>query len=173
VGPSIDRVYGPDFMRSLFLETGDRFSHYFYGGLPNVTERMVEIVARNYPKLRVSGWSTPPLGVDPTQPDEQAIEEINSSQADIVWVGLGHPKQEIWMHTHHGRITAPVMGGVGAAFDFLSETKSEAPPWMKKSGLQWLHRVLDEPARLWKRYLVGNARFLGIVISDAVRSSRA
>jgi N-acetylglucosaminyldiphosphoundecaprenol N-acetyl-beta-D-mannosaminyltransferase len=173
VGPEIGRVYGPDFMRALFSATGDRFTHYFYGGMPNVTERMVDLVTRDYPGLRVAGWSTPQLDVDPTQVDAQAMEEINSSRADIVWVGLGHPKQEIWMHTHQGHISAPVMGGVGAAFDFLSETKKEAPPWMKRSGLQWLHRVLDEPGRLWKRYLVGNARFLGIVVADAVRKDRS
>ena len=94
------------------------------------------------------------------QEDAEVVERINSSAADIVWVGLSTPKQEYWMSEHVGRINAPVMIGVGAAFDFHAGLKSQAPRWMQKSGLEWSYRLCTEPRRLWKRYLVNNPLFV-------------
>jgi N-acetylglucosaminyldiphosphoundecaprenol N-acetyl-beta-D-mannosaminyltransferase len=84
--------------------------------------------------------------------DDQIIQQINQSGADIVWVGISSPKQERWMYNHLGKINAPVMIGVGAAFDFLSGNKRQAPDWIQKSGFEWLYRFLQEPRRLWRRY---------------------
>jgi N-acetylglucosaminyldiphosphoundecaprenol N-acetyl-beta-D-mannosaminyltransferase len=156
----VERVYGPDFMLDFFAVTGAQFSHYFYGGQPGVAETAVVRLRKRFPDLQVAGYSTPPVHVSGTADDDDAIRAINASGADIVWVGLGHPKQDLWMSTHLEHLNASVLAGVGAAFDFHAGHKKEAPGWMKKSGLQWLHRLASEPRRLWRRYLVGNTRFL-------------
>ena len=164
----IERVYGPDFMVELFSTTGDQLSHFFYGGRPLVVERMVESLKTRFPDLRVAGYASPPENSPVAAPDRD-LQLINASGADVVWVGLGHPKQELWMHANRPSIDAPVLAGVGAAFDFLSGTKKEAPDWMKRSGLQWLHRLLSEPRRLWRRYLVGNTRFVVLLLVDSLK----
>jgi N-acetylglucosaminyldiphosphoundecaprenol N-acetyl-beta-D-mannosaminyltransferase len=87
-----------------------------------------------------------------SEDDQRIVDKINESHADIIWVGLGSPKQEYWMRAHLGRLNVPVMAGVGAAFDFLSGTKPQAPTWMRRSGLEWLFRFANEPRRLWPRY---------------------
>jgi N-acetylglucosaminyldiphosphoundecaprenol N-acetyl-beta-D-mannosaminyltransferase len=101
----------------------------------------------------------------PATPEEDAamIETINRAAPDVLWVGLGAPKQEMWMHQHRGKLRVPVMIGVGAAFDFLSSRKRQAPEWMRERGLEWLFRLVQEPQRLWRRYLVGGAEFVFLV----------
>lgn len=165
-GLAIERVYGPDFMLEFFTRTGGAFSHYFYGGAPGVAEEMVGRLRKQFPDLRVAGARSPSWGLDPLSPPAGEIDAINRSRADILWVGLGHPKQEIFMHENRERIDAAVLAAVGAAFDFHSGRKKEAPRWMKSSGLQWLHRLISEPGRLWRRYLIGNAHFLGLLVLD-------
>ncbi|HLD83149.1 MAG TPA: WecB/TagA/CpsF family glycosyltransferase, partial [Candidatus Omnitrophota bacterium] len=98
------------------------------------------------------------------------VEMINSAGPDILWVGLGSPKQDIWMYEHKARINAPVMIGVGAAFDFVAGTKKQAPKWMQRSGFEWLFRLSIEPKRLFKRYIFGNALFLYLICAQAIRS---
>ena len=93
---------------------------------------------------------------------------INSTHPDIVWVGLSTPKQEYWMAAHVGRLAAPVLVGVGAAFDFNTGLKHQAPAWMQRSGLEWLFRLATEPRRLWRRYLVNNPTFLVLVALQAL-----
>lgn len=168
----VERVYGPDLMLDFFAATGSQFSHYFYGGQPGVAEAAVERLCKRFPDLQVAGCSTPPMDVSGTTLDSDAIHEINASEADIVWVALGHPKQELWMSTNQEHLDAPVLAGVGAAFDFHAGRKKEAPEWMKKSGLQWLHRLASEPRRLWKRYLIGNLRFGILLASRALQLTR-
>jgi len=149
----VQRVYGPD----LLLATCEHglikgYRHYFYGGAPGVVHKLVEKICARYPGLQVAGTMMHPFHSVSVEEDAKIIDQINAAHADIVWVGLGSPKQEIWMHEHLGRLNSPVMVGVGAAFDFLSGNKPQAPLWMQRSGLEWLFRFGNEPKRLWPRY---------------------
>jgi N-acetylglucosaminyldiphosphoundecaprenol N-acetyl-beta-D-mannosaminyltransferase len=126
--------------------------HFFYGGGAGVAEQLANRLIATYPDLRVGGTYTPPFRALTTEEDESIIEAINNSDADIVWIGLSSPKQERWMIEHLGRIHAPVMIGVGAAFDFVSGNKPRAPRFMQQIGLEWLFRLASEPRRLWPRY---------------------
>jgi len=125
-----------------------------------VAEAMAHKLTARYPGLRVAGWDSPPFSPVNDEQDRDAISKINASGADILWVGLGAPKQEYWMADHLGKVEIPVMVGVGAAFDFLSGAKRQAPKWMQRAGLEWLYRLVSEPGRLWKRYLYYNPLFV-------------
>ncbi|MCX5704014.1 MAG: WecB/TagA/CpsF family glycosyltransferase [Candidatus Omnitrophica bacterium] len=103
--------------------------------------------------------------------DDKIVEDINKSGSDIIWVGLGSPKQDLWMYEHRGRINAPVMIGVGAAFDFLAGTKPQAPPWVGDNGFEWLFRLITEPKRLWRRYLVDYPLFIYYLLLDLILKS--
>lgn len=164
----VERVYGPDFMLHLFEKTGSRYAHFFYGGGPGVAEEMARRLKRRFPALRVAGAYSPPMGLDPADPPLEDIATINGSGADVVWVGIGHPKQELFTYLNRERLKAPVLAGVGAAFDFHAGRTKEAPAWMKRSGLQWLHRLVKEPRRLWRRYLLGNTRFVVLLAREAL-----
>lgn len=167
----VGRVYGPDFMLALLEETGPTLRHFFYGGAPGVADAMAERLAARFPGLQVAGTLCPRVA-DGTEVLSEDVEAINAARPDVVWVGLGHPKQELWMHTHRALLQAPVLAGVGAAFDFHSGRKKEAPEWVKRSGLQWVHRLASEPRRLWRRYLVGNSRFLALLAAERAASWR-
>jgi N-acetylglucosaminyldiphosphoundecaprenol N-acetyl-beta-D-mannosaminyltransferase len=159
--PHVERVYGPDLMLACCAASVSQgYRHFFYGGAPGVAERLAGRLQERFPGLVVTGTWSPPFG-EPTLVEERAtIERINSANPDIVWVGLSTPKQERWMATHVGRLSAPVLIGVGAAFDFHAGLKRQAPRWMQRSGLEWLFRLGTEPRRLWRRYLSNNPRFL-------------
>ncbi len=157
----VERVYGPDFLRAV-LDQVPNLRHFFYGGAPGSRRRWSRRSRRSIP-----GWTWPaPIRLrcwSPARWIPKPSRSINAARPDVVWVGLGHPKQELWMQTMRSHLHAPALAGVGAAFDFIGGTVKEAPEWMKRSGLQWLHRLASEPGRLWKRYLVGNARFLWLL----------
>ncbi|MGI8773554.1 MAG: WecB/TagA/CpsF family glycosyltransferase [Actinomycetota bacterium] len=171
-GCDVQRVYGPDFMLDLIAATGGTYRHYFYGGLPGVaTETAVKLKMR-FPELTVVGSRSPALGLDPVSPDPEDIAQINAAKPDIVWVGLGHPKQELWIHHNQHKIDAPVLAAVGAAFDFHAGRIKEAPGWMKRNGLQWIHRLFSDPRRLWRRYLVGNPTFVALLIKERLSDMR-
>ena len=170
----MERVYGPDLM----LATCERsaavgYRHYFYGGGPGVPELLAERLKRRYPGLVVAGMYSPPFGAQTATDDDLTVRRINATRPDIIWVGLSTPKQERWMHDHLGRVTAPVMIGVGAAFDFHAGLKAQAPRWMQRSGLEWSFRLATEPGRLWRRYLVNNPWFVWKVVRQALGSRRA
>jgi len=149
----VRRVYGPDLLLATCLHGLEKgYRHYFYGGAPGVAEKLIEKVSLRFPGLQIAGAFTPPFRPLNNEEDEEIICRINKAHADIVWVGLSSPKQEIWMHAHLGKLEAPVMVGVGAAFDFLSGNKPQAPLWMQRNGLEWLFRFTNEPRRLWPRY---------------------
>jgi N-acetylglucosaminyldiphosphoundecaprenol N-acetyl-beta-D-mannosaminyltransferase len=157
----VRRVYGPDLMLEVCsLSLRRHWKHFFYGGAEGVAEKLVENLSRRFPGLQVAGTYCPPFRALSDEEDRQITHTINASGADIVWVGLSTPKQERWMHKHLGRIHAPVMVGVGAAFDFHAGLKSQAPRWMQTIGMEWFYRLATEPKRLWKRYLVNNPKFL-------------
>jgi N-acetylglucosaminyldiphosphoundecaprenol N-acetyl-beta-D-mannosaminyltransferase len=167
-----ERVYGPDLLLSCCqrsITTGYR--HFFYGGGDGVAERLVQRLTRRFPGLEVAGTYTPPFRPLTHQEDEDVVNRINDAAPDIVWVGLSTPKQEYWMAQHVGRLQAPVLVGIGAAFDFHAGLKRQAPRWMQRSGLEWLFRLSTEPRRLGKRYLVNNPAFVWLALQEVWRAT--
>lgn len=159
------RVYGPDLMLALCERAAERgWTSFFYGGKEGIPELLAERLTARLPGLRVVGTWSPPFR--PLTPEEDAalVERINAANPVLVWVGLSTPKQERWMAAHVGRLAAPVLLGVGAAFDIHAGTLRQAAPWMQRSGLEWAYRLYREPRRLLRRYFSNNPRFvLGIV----------
>jgi N-acetylglucosaminyldiphosphoundecaprenol N-acetyl-beta-D-mannosaminyltransferase len=152
------RVYGPELMATFFQETGDRYRHFFYGGAPGVADRLAQVAGHRY-GIRVVGTYCPPFRPLTEEEDREAMQVIAESRADVLWVGLSTPKQERWMSEHLGKISVPVMLGVGAAFDLNAGTLRQAPSWMREHGLEWFFRLAAEPRRLWHRYLVLGSKF--------------
>lgn len=150
----VSRVYGPDLMRRLTEVSALKgYRQFYYGGGPGLADQLATTLKARYPGLPVAGTMTPPFRPLTPEEDDAAVACINAAEPDIVWVGLSTPKQEFWMASHIGRLNAPVLVGVGAAFDFLAGTKSQAPAWLQRSGLEWAYRLVQEPRRLWRRYL--------------------
>ena len=148
-----ERVYGPDLMRRMMAVSSARgYRQFYYGGAEGVADTLRENLVKRHPELQVAGTFCPPFRELSSEEDRAVVDTINAAHPDIVWVGLSTPKQEYWMANHLGRIQAPVMIGVGAAFDFVAGTKRQAPRWMQRSGLEWLFRLCSEPRRLWRRY---------------------
>lgn len=149
------RVYGPDFLIEMCKVSAQRkYRHFFFGGKPGVVENLTAKLADRFPGLEIVGAYTPPFR-PLTQVEEQELERmVQEARPDILWVGLGSPKQEKFMAHFCGRLDAKLMVGVGAAFDIHSGAVKEAPQWLKNMGLQWLHRLALEPRRLWKRYSI-------------------
>jgi N-acetylglucosaminyldiphosphoundecaprenol N-acetyl-beta-D-mannosaminyltransferase len=165
------RVYGPDLMRTLSaLSLARGYRHFYYGGGEGVAERLRDALAGACPGLEVVGTITPPFRALTAEEDAAIVDAINTARPDIVWVGLSTPKQERWMAAHVGRIEAPVLIGVGAAFDFLAGDKTQAPAWMQRNGLEWLFRLATEPRRLWRRYLSIVPKFIVLAGAQLVRS---
>jgi N-acetylglucosaminyldiphosphoundecaprenol N-acetyl-beta-D-mannosaminyltransferase len=137
------RVYGPELLVA-FCKKTDRqaYRHFFYGGEPGVAEKLAESLKRRFPGLQVVGTFSPPFRPLNTNEDEDILAMISAAAPDVIWVGLGAPKQERWMHEHKARLRVPVLVGVGAAFDMLSGRRKQAPPWMREHGLEWLFRLL-------------------------------
>jgi N-acetylglucosaminyldiphosphoundecaprenol N-acetyl-beta-D-mannosaminyltransferase len=155
------RVYGPELFQDFFLITRARgYRHFFYGGHPEVTANMVARLRQRFPEVEIAGHYSPPFRTLTEEEDRAVVERINQSRPDIVWVGLGCPKQEHWMYEHRESLRAPVMVGVGQAFNIVAGNLRQAPPWMREHGLEWLFRLLLEPRRLWRRYLVYNTIFV-------------
>jgi len=155
------RVYGPDLMRAMTaLSAKQGYRNYYYGGGPGTADHLKEVLTSTHPGLQVVGTHCPPFRPLTPEEDEAIVSEINAARPDIVWVGLSTPKQERWMAAHLHRIEAPVMVGVGAAFDFLAGEKAQAPVWMQRRGLEWAFRMATEPRRLAGRYLRNNPAFV-------------
>ena len=154
------RVAGPDFMGKAFQAAMDgKLSMYFYGATEETDKALEEKLRKDYPGIDLRGFESPPFRDLTPEEDEEAVKRINESGADILWVGLGAPKQEKWMAAHAGRINA-LMLGVGAGFDFHAGTTKRAPFWIQKIGMEWLYRLFQDPKRLLKRYVVTNIKFL-------------
>lgn len=160
------RVDGPGFMWKFCALAEQRgIGIYFYGSTPRTLSALRQRLARSFPRLVVAGMESPPFRSLAPDEDAAAVARINASGAGLVFVGLGCPKQEIWMAAHRGELRA-VMAGVGAAFDYHAGTLPRAPQWMQRGGLEWLYRLAAEPGRLWRRYLLTNLRFvLGAVLA--------
>ena len=145
------------------------YRHFYFGGAPGVADRLAAALVAANPGLNVVGTACPPFRPQTPEEDAELIAQINAAAPDIVWVGLGTPKQEYWMASHLRHIHASVLIGVGAAFDFLGGTKKQAPVWMQRIGLEWLFRLCSEPRRLWRRYAQIVPKFLVLAIGEIVR----
>lgn len=155
-----ERINGPDLMWLYFLEASVRGESVFlYGSTLKTLDALRRQLAVSFPGLVIAGAHSPPFRPLTHAENIDIISKINLSGASTVWVSLGCPKQELWMAENKSKINA-VMIGVGAAFDYHSGVISRAPLWMQRNGLEWLHRFLKEPRRLWKRYLISNFVFL-------------
>lgn len=167
----MQRTGGPDFMALTLKEsTSEGPRHFFYGGNETTKDRLLKMVQQRWPQAVVAGAIAPPFRQSGEMEDPSVIDEINAASPDILWVGLGSPKQDVWMANHRNQLTCPVICGVGAAFDFIAGTKPMAPNWMRSNGLEWLFRLGCEPRRLWRRYLIGNCKFIYYLLTTEMQS---
>ncbi|NOT53793.1 MAG: WecB/TagA/CpsF family glycosyltransferase [Deltaproteobacteria bacterium] len=165
----VDRVYGPDLLLATCARSVKRgYRHFFYGGGPGVVEKLTARLHERFPQLVIAGMFSPPFHPLTPQEDQEISALINAANPDIIWVGLSTPKQERWMATHLGTTSAPVLIGVGAAFDFHAGLKVQAPHWVQRSGFEWAFRLLSEPRRLWRRYLMNNPAFMWLILLQAL-----
>ena len=150
---SIEKVYAPDIMFKIFSQSTEfEYKHYLYGGKDGVAEKLSEILQKKYPGIEIVGTFCPPFRELTDNEISDISEDINKSGANIVWCGLGCPKQEKWMYKFRNKLNAQVLIGVGAGFDFLSGEKPLASEFVKNSGFEWLYRLIKDPKYLWKRY---------------------
>ena len=168
---NVDRVYGPDLFLAVCQESQNTgYRHYFYGGREEVTHALVHNLQKMYPDILVAGYEAPPFRSLSNDEKKEVNKRIKKSQADIVWVGLGSPKQEVWMYENVYKLNGPVLIGIGAAFDFISGYKPQAPKWIQKIGMEWFFRWLSEPGRLFQRYIINYPRFIVLILLDLVKN---
>lgn len=157
---AMGRTTGPGYMEQIMSLSAERgWRHYFYGATEQTLSKLRSELTRKYPGLEIAGMYSPPFRPLTAGEDGEVIRRINEAAPDFVWVGLGAPKQEQWMADHQGKIQG-FMVGVGAAFDYLAGNIRRAPEWMQSCNLEWLYRLMQEPRRLFKRYLVTNTKFI-------------
>jgi N-acetylglucosaminyldiphosphoundecaprenol N-acetyl-beta-D-mannosaminyltransferase len=167
------RVYGPELMMTFFESTAAKgYRHFLYGGTPGVPEQLAKNVRQRFPGTVIAGTYAPPFRDLTPEEDSQIVAMINDAAADIVWVGLSTPKQERWMYEHRDRLRVPALIGVGAAFDINTGVKKQAPVWMREHGLEWFFRLIQEPRRLWRRYLVYGSQFAVCALLELLRLKR-
>lgn len=158
-----ERVTGPDLMGRLFEKSAsNNLKHFFYGSTIETLELLKSKLKEEYPDIKIVGSYSPPFRILTDEENKNIIKMINDSGADIIWVGLGAPKQEVWMFEHLNLVKG-LMIGVGAGFDYYAGNIKRAPKWMQRSNLEWLYRLLQDPKRLFKRYLNTNLRFIKLV----------
>ena len=161
------RVAGPELMLDVFRDLRMKHAtHLLYGGEAGVVEALKQSLLKRFPGAHIVGAITPPFHELKPLEEQQLIEQVRRMKPDIIWVGLGCPKQEQFMHRYLDRLDTTLMLGVGAAFDFHTGRLRDSPVWVKRAGLQWFHRLLQDPRRLWKRYLGSNARFLARLVTE-------
>ena len=163
------RVYGPDLMLAVCEASAARGTrHFFFGGAEGVPQQLADNLQRRFPGLAVAGAFSPPFHPLTPEEDAQIVDMLREARADVIWVGLGTPKQERWMAAHCDQLPGSVMIGVGAAFDFHTGRMRQAPEWMRRNGLEWFYRLMTEPGRLWRRYLINNPLFVGLIVAQAL-----
>jgi len=164
---NIEKVYAPDIMEEAFRVGVSRgYRHFLYGGTEGVASELSQKLQQRFPGIQIVGTYYPPFRPLTQSETEEVTRLINKADPHIVWVGLGCPKQDRWMHQFRPLLRAPVLIGVGAGFDFLSGRKPLAPRWVQRSGFEWLYRMLSEPRRLWPRYSRVVPLFLYFVLRD-------
>jgi N-acetylglucosaminyldiphosphoundecaprenol N-acetyl-beta-D-mannosaminyltransferase len=167
--PKAGRVYGADLMETACrVGVHRRLRHGFFGGLDGVPEAMAARLKERYPSIQIAGLWNPGVVEEGEPCPPQLLEAINDAECDVLWVGLGAPKQEIWMAQHRANLQTPVLVGVGQAFNILAGRSSRPPAWVGRCGLEWLYRLAREPRRLWKRYIIYNSLFLWYVFLDSL-----
>jgi N-acetylglucosaminyldiphosphoundecaprenol N-acetyl-beta-D-mannosaminyltransferase len=158
---TMDRVYGPDFMLEMCTISVERgYRHFLYGGQEGVAQLLAQRLQERFPGLQIAGTYTPPFRALNGQEEQDLLRLVAESKPHMLWVGLSTPKQERFMANFGARLNVPLLVGVGAAFDIHTGRSKDAPAWIKRAGLQWFHRLLQEPRRLGRRYLVNNPRFM-------------
>jgi N-acetylglucosaminyldiphosphoundecaprenol N-acetyl-beta-D-mannosaminyltransferase len=161
----VERVYGPDLMLAVCERAArDGWGCYLYGATDEVLDALRANLNDRFPALKIVGAYSPPFRPMTPEEDAAAVQAINDSGAQIVWVGLSTPKQERWMDAHVGKLHAPALVGVGAAFDMHAGNLRQAPRWMQRSGLEWFFRLVSEPRRLWRRYVINIPKFLFAIV---------
>lgn len=168
---SAGHVPGPDFM-TLALQRCRSHRHFFYGSTPVVLDQLVTRVREEYPGVNICGLLSPPFRALTADEKRQHYTLIRAAKPDLIWVGLGAPKQELWMAEAYESLRPAILLGVGAAFDFHARLVSRAPSAMRAMGLEWLFRLISQPRRLWRRYLVTNTLFLVYLARDTVSGVR-
>jgi N-acetylglucosaminyldiphosphoundecaprenol N-acetyl-beta-D-mannosaminyltransferase len=168
---AMDRVYGPDFMLAFCeLSVGRGYRHFLLGGRPGVAPALQNVLQSRFPGLNVVGTYTPPFRPLTSEEEKDLFAHVRNAKPHVIWVGLSTPKQEKFMAMYVTRFGVPLMVGVGAAFDLHTGQFRDAPNWVKRCGLQWLHRLVQEPRRLAPRYLYNNPRFVFLISCQLVRS---
>ena len=161
-----ERVTGPDLMEEIFKISEEKgYRHYFYGSTQNTLNRLEEKLNKKYPNIKIVGMFSPPFRKLTQEEDKVIIDNINNTNPDFIWIGLGAPKQEIWMREHRNKVNG-LMLGVGAGFDYHADNISRAPKWMQNWGLEWLYRLLQDPKRLFKRYFETNFKFIYLIYKE-------
>ena len=169
----VTRVYGPDLMLEFSqLSAKKGYRNYYFGGAEGIPEKLADNLTSRFRGLQVVGTHSPPFHPLTLEEEQDIVDQINATNPDIVWVCLGSPKQELWVAKFRDRLNAPILIGVGSAFDFLSGRKPQAPRWMQRSALEWLFRLLTEPRRLWRRYLINNPLFMFLVTLQLLKIRR-
>jgi N-acetylglucosaminyldiphosphoundecaprenol N-acetyl-beta-D-mannosaminyltransferase len=166
----MDRVCGPDFMTAMCQLSVERgYRHFLYGGEPGVVDLLKGILQKRFPGLQVVGTYTPPFRNLNPEEEEELLTQVRESNPHILWVGVSTPKQERFMAHYVDRLQVPLLAGVGAAFDYHTGRIRDCPHWVKRAGLQWLHRLLQDPRRLWRRYLRNNPAFVWHITLQLLR----
>jgi N-acetylglucosaminyldiphosphoundecaprenol N-acetyl-beta-D-mannosaminyltransferase len=161
------RVYGPDLMYEFCKETAEcRYRHFFYGGAEGVPEEMISNFSKTIGQINVVGTYSPPFRPLTTIEDERVVEMINRAKPDVLWLGLGCPKQEKWAFEHRHLLKVPIIASVGQAFDIYAGRVQQAPSWMRDGGLEWAFRLATNPKRLWRRYVIFNSLFLVYCLTE-------
>lgn len=173
LGGCIEKVSGPDFLRHMFADgEGRRLRHYFFGASQQTLDALLTNLRASYPGCNIVGAVSPPFRELDDEDLARAAAHMRSCGAQLIWMGLGAPKQELLMARLQDAARPAILLGVGAAFDFHAGTKRRAPRWAQVAGLEWAHRLLQEPGRLWRRYLTTNSLFLWYCLTGCWRPSR-
>lgn len=171
--PQAQRLPGAELMASVFEQGRERgYRHYFYGDTDDTLAALSRSVEQRWSGNRVVGTFSPPFRKHTPEELAEHVQRINDSKADFLWVALGLPKQDRWIHAHREALTVPVAAGVGAAFAFVAGTVERAPAWMGRAGLEWLHRLVQEPSKCWNRSLIQGPQFLYAVFHEQARLRR-
>lgn len=157
---NMQRTTGPSLMGEIFKVSAEKgYRHFFYGSKQETLDLLEKKLYENYPEIHIAGMYSPPFRPLTDEEDAAVVKMINDAKPDFVWIGLGAPKQEIWMADHQGKIDG-LMIGVGAGFDYYADNIKRAPEWMQKSNLEWVYRLIQDPKRLFGRYWHTNTKFI-------------
>jgi N-acetylglucosaminyldiphosphoundecaprenol N-acetyl-beta-D-mannosaminyltransferase len=168
---SVARAPGAEIMREFLSRANERgYRSFFYGDTEETLSALKDRVSSRYPGHRIVGCYSPPFRTPTPDEEDRIIQEINAARPDVLWVALGMPKQEIWIHERKHQLQVPVAIGVGAAFGFLAGTVSRCPAWVGRAGFEWVYRFLREPKKLWRRDLLDGPRFLFLAGMELLRN---